>query len=801
MRTSFGLSLACIAILLLAAPLAAAGPAAQVEASAQGPLPPPDPFTTTPGLDPKRVPGTVESTPIEIDEITTEPSLRVLREGANPLIQEIVDRINKVDVMDQFTTLQDTYSKPNRLTGSSNYRRATDWLKGVFEANAPHVWVEYHEFTQGSATFRNVIFWQNGSDPGAGIYMVGGHYDSVAAGPGMDDDGSGSLGAALIGLSMVNYKFKATVAYALWDAEESGLIGSDKWAKEAKAKGVDLRAFINMDMIGYDPNLVNKFTTTGGTDAQPIKDLHAVANQQYNIGLAGVSQAGQQGCASDHCSFDRQGFVDLFNVEPKFSDHWHLPSDTNSNMNFDTLTRTLKVTAAVLAEISGIEGKQNLTTATKLDVIPKNATIDLSKSLQYRAKGYDANGTPAPLPAPVTWSASSGVVSQAGLYTPAAVGNHTITATSGNLTASTVIQVTPAVLSRVEIQPRDPVIREDQTVAFKATGYDGVGQPVDPQPVFTWNVTPKGEISTEGVFTPDGPGFYTVTAQAGVYKDSTNVEVRSIALSKLDISITDSDCKVIAGGYECDVTAEGIQFFAKAWDDAGTELNWDPINDGAKVAWNVTPPGFGVVRQDWVFSTDNLGSIKVRATAYGRPSDNQLNVSLVPGELKSLALMPDAPQKVEAGKTVQFTFNASDSKGNALPASRLSVKYSLNPAEIGTVDDKGLFKGSKKGFGKLLLEATDTKHNSKLSDDTNIEVTESSVPPPPPPPPSPMAGLLVPIAAAVALAALAAVAILLMRRKRKDAVKEEVKAPGADAKAAEPSPVREASKEAEVSRK
>lgn len=713
-----------------------------------------------------------------------------------------MDRITKPDLQDEFKTLQDTYSKPNRLTGSSNYNKATDWIKSKYETNAPHVWVEYQEWTAGSARYRNVLLWLNGTDANPGYYMVGGHLDSVAGSPGMDDDGSGSLGSALIGLAAANYVFKDTIIFALWDAEESGLIGSRHWVAYAKNAALPIRYYINMDMIAYDPNNNNKFRVN--TKSQYIADLHTAVVSSYNVPI-GIAQGPEAGCNTDHCEFARQGYDNSADDEFTFNNaNWHQPSDTiqQSGWHWDTLTNTIKVVAGVLAESATMQGKRNVTTAVKLDVTPKNQTLDLSKSLQYRAKGFDSNGTPAPLPAPVSWSTSSGTISSTGYYTPAVVGNHTITATSGNLTANTMVQVLPAVLSRIEVQPRDSVITEDQTVSFSATGYDGTGKAVDPQPVFTWNVTPKGEITVDGKFTPAGAGYYTVTARAGVFTDSTNVEVKTVTLSKLQISIDDIDCKAVGAIFECDTTTDQIDFFAEAWDDAGVNLNWNAMDDGSKVTWYLSQSGFGVIKDDWTMGPNKTktGSLTITATAYGKDS-NALNVSMVPGVISSVTLTPEGDQTLEGGSTIQFTVKANDSKGNTIQASRLSTKYSVNPADLGTIDDKGVFKAVKKGRGKVVADVTDTKYTQSRSDDTVVEVTVVDAPPPPPPPSNPTSGLLIPIIAIAALAGIAAAAFLMMRRKRKDAVKDEVKAtPSTEAKATEdPAPVKAAHDESVTS--
>lgn len=74
----------------------------------------------------------------------------------------------------------------------------------------------------------NIIGEIRGTDPAAGYVMAGAHFDSWAAGDGAVDNGAGSvtvLEAARI-LKSLGVKPRRTIRFALWNAEEQGLLGS-----------------------------------------------------------------------------------------------------------------------------------------------------------------------------------------------------------------------------------------------------------------------------------------------------------------------------------------------------------------------------------------------------------------------------------------------------------------------------------------------------------------------------------------------------------------------------------------------
>jgi Zn-dependent M28 family amino/carboxypeptidase len=91
-------------------------------------------------------------------------------------------------------------------------------------------------------------------DPSS-VIMLGAHLDSVQAGPGINDDGSGTTLLLEIFKSIQKHKtLKNKVRFAWWGAEESGLLGSNHYTANLKTVEADnILAYLNFDMIarGY----------------------------------------------------------------------------------------------------------------------------------------------------------------------------------------------------------------------------------------------------------------------------------------------------------------------------------------------------------------------------------------------------------------------------------------------------------------------------------------------------------------------------------------------------------------------
>ncbi|WFB08302.1 M28 family metallopeptidase [Streptomyces sp. LX-29] len=116
------------------------------------------------------------------------------------------------------------------------------------------VTLEVRELQEKRRT-HNVIAETRGGNPDRTV-MLGSHLDSVAAGPGINDNGSGSAGLLEVALELAETHKKPTnkIRFAWWSAEELGLLGSDAYvAKLTEAQRKQIALYLNFDMIA-SPN-------------------------------------------------------------------------------------------------------------------------------------------------------------------------------------------------------------------------------------------------------------------------------------------------------------------------------------------------------------------------------------------------------------------------------------------------------------------------------------------------------------------------------------------------------------------
>ncbi|MEV6963189.1 M28 family metallopeptidase [Streptomyces sp. NPDC051207] len=131
-----------------------------------------------------------------------------------------------------------------------------DGEKLAAEAAAGEVSVtlDIRELRENRKTW-NVVAETRGGDADNTVFL-GAHLDSVAEGPGINDNGSGSAGILQVAqhLASSQDKIKNKVRFAWWSAEEFGLLGSEAYvASLTEEQKKQIKLYLNFDMIA-SPN-------------------------------------------------------------------------------------------------------------------------------------------------------------------------------------------------------------------------------------------------------------------------------------------------------------------------------------------------------------------------------------------------------------------------------------------------------------------------------------------------------------------------------------------------------------------
>ncbi len=174
------------------------------------------------------------------------------------------------------------------------------------------------------------------------VIVLGGHYDSVSAGPGANDNGSGIAVLLELASDLGKQKHKNTLAVIGFDGEELGLLGSryyvDNLSTDERAR---IKGMLNFDMLGggSGPLLLGGDGNLGQL-GRDIADQLGITARNFRLG---------GGAGSDHESFQRIGVDTIF-----FSRDYsllHTPEDTMDQVKPEYLDEAGRVAIRMITQL------------------------------------------------------------------------------------------------------------------------------------------------------------------------------------------------------------------------------------------------------------------------------------------------------------------------------------------------------------------------------------------------------------------------------------------------------------------
>ncbi len=137
---------------------------------------------------------------------------------------------------------------------------------GVDLANPDGTVVRVKTDTESEVRVTNNVIAQTRTGRTNNVVMAGAHLDSVSAGPGINDNGSGSAAILAVALRLAAVEPVNQVRFAWWSAEELGLVGSNFYVASLSEEELDdIKLYLNLDMVG-SPNFIRGVYDGDGSD-------------------------------------------------------------------------------------------------------------------------------------------------------------------------------------------------------------------------------------------------------------------------------------------------------------------------------------------------------------------------------------------------------------------------------------------------------------------------------------------------------------------------------------------------------
>ncbi len=220
----------------------------------------------------------------------------------------------------------------------------------------------YQHWNSGGYSNCNVIGEMPGGALSNEIVIVCAHLDDMpnaARAPGADDNASGSVGVLVAADILRKFRFQRTLRFVLFTGEEQDLYGSDAYAALCDARGDNVLAVLNLDMIAWDSDAsptLRLHTRSGNAGDRAIAATFTNVVGVYSLRsrLTPIITADNE-TASDHSSFWNYGYYAVLAIEDDYDDfhtYYHTTNDTLPRMNmtyFTWYTKAVVGTAAHLA--------------------------------------------------------------------------------------------------------------------------------------------------------------------------------------------------------------------------------------------------------------------------------------------------------------------------------------------------------------------------------------------------------------------------------------------------------------------
>jgi Zn-dependent M28 family amino/carboxypeptidase len=177
------------------------------------------------------------------------------------------------------------------------------------------------------------------------VVMAGGHLDSVPAGPGINDNGSGTAALLELADALGGRAPGAQVRLAFWGAEELGLIGSRRYVRELEPEQRErIAAYLNLDMVGSPEPAHGVYSDADPAIEQLLRRLVGPRAEEENAGRN-----------SDHAPFERAEIPvgGLFTGAGRPHDPcYHRACDDIDNIDMPILVKMSRAAAEAVERLS-----------------------------------------------------------------------------------------------------------------------------------------------------------------------------------------------------------------------------------------------------------------------------------------------------------------------------------------------------------------------------------------------------------------------------------------------------------------
>ena len=278
-----------------------------------------------------------------------------------PIAGAVREAVSKVSIPRLYRYEKDLFDFGSKNVTQPGNQLAQQYLAEAYESFGYEPGIQSFETQPRGAgepiRIANVLAMLEGTENPELVYVVSSHFDSSSRGPGADDNTSGTVMLLETARVLADTPLPYSVIFASFTGEESGLLGSREFVRQAQANGDKIVAALNNDMMGW------------------ANDHHVDNTVRYsNPGIRDIQHAGAF-LFSDLVTYDAhyfkgtdaaayyEAFGDIiggFGSYPVLSNpHYHQTHDVLETIDHELIAETTKANVATIMLLASSPSRLN----------------------------------------------------------------------------------------------------------------------------------------------------------------------------------------------------------------------------------------------------------------------------------------------------------------------------------------------------------------------------------------------------------------------------------------------------------
>ena len=296
-------------------------------------------------------------------------------EGIDVALATSQNQFTSVDKVEAIMNFLASDELQGRDTGSEGIAKAADFIENIFKENGVAPYFENYRdmLSNFDQPAYNMVGYIEGNDPNLKneFIIIGAHYDHIGLieeengdkiANGANDNATGTTTvlelARYFGKAKTN---KRSLIFALFSAEEKGLLGSKHLAQKLKNENLNLYAMLNFEMVGVPLQGKDHLTYLTGYEESNLAEIANNYSSETFTGFLPKAKEFNLFKRSDNypfheafgvpsqtfCTFDFTNF-----------NHYHKVGDEVSEMNFEHMASLINKSIPVIKGITNAATKE-----------------------------------------------------------------------------------------------------------------------------------------------------------------------------------------------------------------------------------------------------------------------------------------------------------------------------------------------------------------------------------------------------------------------------------------------------------